>query len=864
MYFFSGAARLRHQCHSSLPACAIPSLIKPSIEELPSCAIKQRTDSTSGGQQAKKNACRVLPCAMNSREMDQTDLSDSEDCQSSTDPLSPLFNHNTICPIRYELRNIQSVIHVTRQNIDALNSRFATFQDPPAIYLTEYQELTSKLHELEAKEQLLNDLLTIAEAEANAANTEISTSDSLSSMSSSGPRQQSTGQPITQQQQQQQQQPQRGNSPRTPLKSVLRCQLPNQQRTSVQVREGLSLRDALAKAMKLRNLTTEMCVCYIYITSEDKYKIPWDTVITSLDCDEISVEILDKFPIATSISHNFVRKTFFSLAFCECCHKLLFQGFYCRTCNYRFHQRCANGVPALCHQVRMQDAYYQTLLAHNPNAGILQLPVYNETYSSIAPALSSTSSRGRHPRTLNQQDRSSSAPNVCFNLVKPLGPVGTDAAAAHLQSDYTRSQSLTRSVASNGASTPLNSLSSGGTGSGSHHHHHHHHSGGGSAGTTTTTGSTVAQSPLSPASSPTKHSQSTQASPTNTLRPKRPRARSADESSKNLLGPRESIEDWEIPADEILVGPRIGSGSFGTVYKAHWHGPVAVKTLNVKIPTQAQLQAFKNEVAVLRKTRHVNILLFMGCVSKPQLAIVTQWCEGSSLYKHLHVFESKFQLLTLIEIGRQTAQGMDYLHAKNIIHRDLKSNNIFLHDDLTVKIGDFGLATAKTRWAGSLQCHQPSGSILWMAPEVIRMQDENPYTFQSDVYAFGVVLYELLAGQLPYSNINNKDQILFMVGRGYLRPDLSKLRSDTPKALRRLTEDCIKYAREERPLFRQILTNLESLLRGLPKITRSASEPNLNRTQLQNDDFLFTCASPKTPVNFQFGAFPFYPSGGNI
>jgi B-Raf proto-oncogene serine/threonine-protein kinase len=693
---------------------------------------------------------------------------------------------------RYELRNIQSVIHVTRQNIDALNNRFAGFQDPPSIYLSEYQELTSKLHELESKEQKLNEL--------------------LSSMVESG----GSGAPACH--------PgpkfHRG-SPRTPLKSLLRAHLPNQQRTSVQVREGLSLRDALAKAMKLRNLTTEMCVVYILAVDDAKYPIPWDADISSLECDEISVEILDKFPIATSISHNFVRKTFFSLAFCECCHKLLFQGFYCRTCNYRFHQRCANGVPALCHQVRMQDAYYQALLAHNPetSAGILQLP---SGYGLTARGGIQSSRAPRQSRGLGQQDRSSSAPNVCFNAVKSAcAGVEYPPSSGHLAEEYGRVQGLGR------VAGPV-------------------------------------QGAASPACSPTKHSQSTQASPTSTLRPKRPRARSADESSKNLLAPRESIEDWEIPADEILVGARIGSGSFGTVYKAHWHGPVAVKTLNVKIPTAAQLQAFKNEVAVLRKTRHVNILLFMGCVSKPQLAIVTQWCEGSSLYKHLHVFESKFQLLTLIEIGRQTAQGMDYLHAKNIIHRDLKSNNIFLHDDLTVKIGDFGLATAKTRWSGSLQFHQPTGSILWMAPEVIRMQEENPYSFQSDVYAFGVVLFELLAGQLPYSHVNNKDQILFMVGRGYLHPDLNKLRSDSPKALRRLTEDCIKFSREERPIFRQILVSLESLLRGLPKITRSTSEPNLNRTQLQSDDFLYTCSSPKTPVNFQFGAFPFYPSGGNI
>lgn len=713
-----------------------------------------------------------MSCSRTVAAADPGDPGNAEDAYLDTDPL------------RYELRNIQSVIHVTRENIDALNKTFASFQHPPPIYLSEYKELTVKLHELESKEQKLIELLYSMEAYGAPGDHESQAA---------------------------------FRYPRTPVRSsLLRAHLPNQQRTSVQVREGLSLRDALAKAMKLRNLTTEMCVVYIVGTDSSKYPIPWDTDISSLECDEISVEILEKFPITTSISHNFVRKTFFSLAFCECCRKLLFQGFYCRTCNYRFHQRCAGGVPALCHQVRMQDEYYQALLAHNPEttAGILQLPSGYGLSRSMSPSLAPARIQ-RHPRSLGQQDRSSSAPNVCFNMVKPGGDPGN-------LEDYVRSQSLGRP-----------------------------------------TGAT--QSPVSPGSSPTKHSQSTQASPTSTLRPKRPRARSADESSKNLLAPRESIEDWEIPADEILVGPRIGSGSFGTVFKAHWHGPVAVKTLNVKIPTMAQLQAFKNEVAVLRKTRHVNILLFMGCVSKPQLAIVTQWCEGSSLYKHLHVFESKFELLTLIEIGRQTAQGMDYLHAKNIIHRDLKSNNIFLHDDLTVKIGDFGLATAKTRWSGSQQFHQPTGSILWMAPEVIRMQEENPYSFQSDVYAFGVVLFELLAGQLPYSNINNKDQILFMVGRGYLRPDLNKLRSDTPKALKRLTENCIKFSRDERPIFRQILANLESLIRGLPKITRSASEPNLNRTQLQSDDFLYACASPKTPsVSFQIGAFPFYPTGGNI
>nr|KAF6359440.1 A-Raf proto-oncogene, serine/threonine kinase [Myotis myotis] len=221
----------------------------------------------------------------------------------------------------------------------------------------------------------------------------------------------------------------------------------------------------------------------------------------------------------------------------------------------------------------------------------------------------------------------------------------------------------------------------------------------------------------------------------------------------------------------------------------------------------------------------------MGFMTRPGFAIITQWCEGSSLYHHLHVADTRFDMVQLIDVARQTAQGMDYLHAKNIIHRDLKSNNIFLHEGLTVKIGDFGLATVKTRWSGAQPLEQPSGSVLWMAAEVIRMQDPNPYSFQSDVYAYGVVLYELMTGSLPYSHIGSRDQIIFMVGRGYLSPDLSKISSNCPKAMRRLLSDCLKFQREERPLFPQILATIELLQRSLPKIERSASEPSLHRTQ---------------------------------
>jgi B-Raf proto-oncogene serine/threonine-protein kinase len=288
---------------------------------------------------------------------------------------------------------------------------------------------------------------------------------------------------------------------------------------------------------------------------------------------------------------------------------------------------------------------------------------------------------------------------------------------------------------------------------------------------------------------------------------------------------------WEIQYGKIHIGEKIGSGSFGTVYKGEWHGDCAVKMLNVTNPTESQLQAFKNEIDVLMQTRHANILLFMGWTREP-FSIVTQWCKGDSLYRHIHVRRTPYDMYRLIDIARQVAQGMDYLHAKNIIHRDLKSNNIFLHDSYKVKVGDFGLATVKTR-LGNEQNKAPTGSILWMAPEVIRMDDSDPYTTKSDVYSFGIVIYELICQELPFPHIRERDQIFFMVGCGLLKPDPLTTRPDTPKKLKDLCLKCCLFERSERPEFFSsngagVLTELDDLFSQQPKIQRSKSLSSLD------------------------------------
>ncbi|XP_056397207.1 serine/threonine-protein kinase A-Raf isoform X2 [Hyla sarda] len=553
---------------------------------------------------------------------------------------------------------------------------------------------------------------------------------------------------------------------------TVKVYLPNQQRTVVNVRPGMTVYDSLDKALKVRGLNQQCCAVYRLLHGR-KTLTDWETDITPLVGEELMVEVLADVPLSM---HNFVRKTHFNLAFCDFCLKFLFHGFRCQTCGYKFHQHCSSKVPTACVDItklpKPVGGYQDYPLYPDPSPGIIHEPYTPQP----------SSPRTQHPGAASfsfpsegqplQRHRSTSTPNV--HIDSTTGPVDNSIIEEALRIAATSPKDgYPKNVTPVGNKSPS------------------------------------AKSPVEA--------------------PRDRRTSSSDDKKKvKQLNYRDSSYYWEVNSSEVIMHKRIGTGSFGTVYRGKWHGDVAVKILKVTNPTSEQIQAFKNEMQVLRKTRHVNILLFMGFMTKPTFAIITQWCEGSSLYRHLHVIETRFDVFQLIDIARQTAQGMDYLHAKNIIHRDLKSNNIFLHEGLTVKIGDFGLATVKTRWSGSQQVEQPSGSILWMAPEVIRMQN-SPYSFQSDVYAYGVVLYELMAGLLPYASINNRDQIIFMVGRGYLSPDLSKISNNCPKAMKRLLANCLKFKREERPLFPQILSTIELLQRALPKIERSASEPSLHR-----------------------------------
>lgn len=180
----------------------------------------------------------------------------------NSDNMSTSTDSDDVADPTSEIRNIQSIINVTRENIDALNAKFAGFQRPPSLYLSEYQELTTKLHSLEQRERTLRELV---QSESPDKSDDQSCYDECKSYDTL------TRQP----------------------KVFLRAHLPNQQRTSVQVKEGVTLRDALSKALNFRNLTCEMCEV---VRTGNNQVIPWDIDITKIDAEEVSIVFMNSAP----------------------------------------------------------------------------------------------------------------------------------------------------------------------------------------------------------------------------------------------------------------------------------------------------------------------------------------------------------------------------------------------------------------------------------------------------------------------------------------------------------------------------------------------------------------------------------------
>lgn len=256
--------------------------------------------------------------------------------------------------------------------------------------------------------------------------------------------------------------------------------------------------------------------------------------------------------------------------------------------------------------------------------------------------------------------------------------------------------------------------------------------------------------------------------------------------------------------EQLIYNEVIGEGRSGKVYKGHIVGRpemvVAIKVLHCRELAPAELEMFRREIFTLTTLSHPSILKLLGYTNQPPFCLVTELLANGSIYSFL---KSKPEELTPTDrtvIAIDVARGMEYMHERNIIHRDLKSLNILLDDNKRARICDFGLVRLKS--------YAPMTGLIgtpqWMAPEILTCSTS--YNFKADVYSYGIVLWELLTGNPPYEGIT-VEKLPYMIVQENYRPAIP---DDTPTELRDLIKSCWAGDPAKRPSFSMIIKSFQN------------------------------------------------------
>ncbi|KAK7243820.1 hypothetical protein RIF29_38632 [Crotalaria pallida] len=293
------------------------------------------------------------------------------------------------------------------------------------------------------------------------------------------------------------------------------------------------------------------------------------------------------------------------------------------------------------------------------------------------------------------------------------------------------------------------------------------------------------------------------------------------ETRNNGLPPVDpSLGEFDMSTLQVIMNEdleelkELGSGTFGTVYHGKWRGTdVAIKRIKKSCFTgrsseQERLTVeFWREADILSKLHHPNVVAFYGVVQNGPggtMATVTEFMVDGSLR---HVLLRKDRYLDRrkrLIIAMDAAFGMEYLHSKNIVHFDLKCDNLLvnLKDPLRpiCKVGDFGLSKIKrnTLVSGGVR-----GTLPWMAPELLN-GSSNKVSEKVDVFSFGIVLWEILTGEEPYANMHY-GAIIGGIVNNTLRPTIP---SYCDEEWRTLMEECWAPNPAARPSFTEIASRL--------------------------------------------------------
>jgi|GEM_PF-575754 len=280
-----------------------------------------------------------------------------------------------------------------------------------------------------------------------------------------------------------------------------------------------------------------------------------------------------------------------------------------------------------------------------------------------------------------------------------------------------------------------------------------------------------------------------------------------------------------IIADRFELGALIDRGGMSNVYRGYDRvtvEPVAIKALKSElIAVHSDIVArFLREAETLRRLEHPNIVKVLTTISEgDQHYIIMEYISGGSLADLLRV-QSQLPVRRVLEIAQDLADALSHVHQASIIHRDIKPENVLLADDGTPRLTDFGVA----RLEDDLNLTQAGafvGTWAYLSPEACRGK---PLDLRTDIWAFGIMLYEMLAGCRPFDASHAPAIINEILSSP--TPPLRQKRPDVPQSLVDLIERMLEKDLSQRiRSARQISTHIETLLQSITEGTSVDSAP---------------------------------------
>ncbi|GAB4841635.1 hypothetical protein Ancab_022349 [Ancistrocladus abbreviatus] len=291
-------------------------------------------------------------------------------------------------------------------------------------------------------------------------------------------------------------------------------------------------------------------------------------------------------------------------------------------------------------------------------------------------------------------------------------------------------------------------------------------------------------------------------------------------------------EEWEINLSKLDIKSVIAHGTYGTVYKGVYDGQdVAVKILDwgedgmaTAAETAALRASFQQEVAVWHKLDHPNVTKFIGASmgtsnlkvparnmpngghdSFPSRAccVVVEYLPGGTLKNYLiRNRRKKLAIKIVVQLALDLSRGLSYLHSKKIVHRDVKTENMLLDSQRSLKIADFGVARVEAQNPRDMTGE--TGTLGYMAPEVL---DGKPYNRKCDVYSFGICLWEIYCCDMPYPDLSFAD-VSSAVVRQNLRPEIPRC---CPSSLASIMRKCWDGNPDRRPDMDEVVRLLEGV-----------------------------------------------------